>query len=102
MLGIRSSSRYDSRRSSAWSSSKERRSDRGRREAADLRRAVGRELRESRMTLNLSLAAVGREVGISVSQLSRVERGLAPGVPLDRIAATGAVLGLKLSVRFYP
>ena len=54
------------------------------------------------MTLNLSLAAVGREVGISVSQLSRVERGLAPGVPLDRIAATGAVLGLKLSVRFYP
>lgn len=40
--------------------------------------------------------------GLSVAQISRVERGLVPGVPVLVLARLSAVLGLELSVRTYP
>lgn len=81
---------------------KDRAAHRGRREGAEARLAVGRELRDARIAANLSQIAVGRGLRVSPSGISRLERGLAPNVPLARLAAIAAVLGLRLSVRLYP
>jgi len=63
---------------------------------------IGRELRDARRDRGLSLAAVARAVGISVPELSRIERGLAPMVPYLRLARVAAVCGLDLNARLYP
>lgn len=63
---------------------------------------VGAELREARLRAGLTLAAVGRAVGLSHSQVSRIERGLAPRVALADLVAIGAVVGLDLSAKLYP
>jgi transcriptional regulator with XRE-family HTH domain len=81
---------------------KERAADRGRRQGDVLRLELGRELRDGRIAANLSQHQVGRAVGLSASQLSRIERGLAPAVPLAQQACIAAVLGLRLSARLYP
>ena len=80
----------------------DRRADRGRREAAAILRDVGEELRAARLSADLSQKRVGEAVGISHTEVSRVERMGAPGVPVTRLAAMAAVLGLRLSVRLYP
>ena len=81
---------------------KERPADRGRRESDELRRMIGRELRDGRIGADLSQRQVGRAVGISASTVSRIERGLARQAPLGRLCAIAAVLGLRLSVRLFP
>ena len=58
---------------------------------------IGRELRDARRDRGLSLAAVARVAGISVAELSRIERGLAPMVPYLTLARCTAVVGLDLS-----
>jgi transcriptional regulator with XRE-family HTH domain len=63
---------------------------------------VGRELRDGRISADLSQRQVGRAVGISASSVSRIERGLAPQVSLGLLCAIAAVLGLRLSVRLFP
>jgi len=81
---------------------KERAVDRGWREATDARLMLGRELREGRIAADLSQHEVGQAVGVSASRISRIERGLAPNVPLGLSIATAAVLGLRVNVRLYP
>jgi transcriptional regulator with XRE-family HTH domain len=81
---------------------RERRADRGSREAADQLRAIGRELREARHAANLSQAAVGRAAGLSHPVISRIERGTEPNVTLRRLCEVASVLGLRLSARLYP
>ena len=63
---------------------------------------LGTELRHARIDHGLSQAAVGRAVRLSPSQVSRIERGDVPRVPLSNLARLLAVVGLELSARAYP
>jgi transcriptional regulator with XRE-family HTH domain len=63
---------------------------------------AGRELRDARMNLGLSLADVGRSVRLSTSQVSRIERGLVARVSVEDLARLEAVVGLELSLKSYP
>lgn len=63
---------------------------------------IGRELREARRDRGLSLAASARVAGVSVAELSRLERGQSRMVPYLRLARCAAVVGLDLSSRLYP
>jgi hypothetical protein len=50
----------------------------------------------------VSQSVVGRAAGVSHPVVSRIERGVAPNVPLRRLATLAAVVGLRLSIRAYP
>lgn len=76
--------------------------DRGWRDAARHLQTIATELREARLAAGLSQSHVGRAVGISHAGVSRIERAVAPNVPLGRLDAMAAVVGLQLSVRLYP
>lgn len=60
------------------------------------------ELRRARTDRGLSQAEVGRAVGLSGQQVSRIERGLVPDVSVAGICRLLAVVGLELSARAYP
>jgi transcriptional regulator with XRE-family HTH domain len=81
---------------------RERAIDRGHERGRDLIRSLGKEIRLARRGLGLSLRSVTVEVGISVTELSRIERGLAPWVSVSVLAGVCAVVGLELSARTYP
>jgi transcriptional regulator with XRE-family HTH domain len=81
---------------------RERLIDRGIRRGRYLRQEAGRELREARVAAGVSQAALGSAVGISGSEVSRIEAGVRASVPLDRLARAFAVVGMELSVRPYP
>jgi len=72
-----------------------------RRSAAFLVR-VGDEIRTARLAAGLTLVQVARAVRISPSELSRVERGLAPWVDLGTLTRSAGVVGLDLWFRTYP
>ena len=81
---------------------RERPVDRGARQArADLLR-VGSELRLGRVIAGLSLSAVSGSVGISASQIARIERGLVPTASVTQLARIGAVVGFDVRLRAYP
>ncbi len=82
--------------------SKERPADRGRRRGERLRDELLREAHEGRVTRNLSQQLVGRAIGLSDSQVSRIERGGHPDVPFVVVAQLLGVVGLQLSARAYP
>jgi transcriptional regulator with XRE-family HTH domain len=63
---------------------------------------LGSELRESRTDRGLSLDVVAAACGTSRAELSRIERALAPRVPLVTLATIAAVVGLDLTARLYP
>ncbi|CAN5702243.1 hypothetical protein BH23CHL7_BH23CHL7_18230 [soil metagenome] len=81
---------------------RERAADRGKDRGRDLIRSLGKEIRLARRSLGLSLESVATEVGISIAELSRIERGLAPWVSVVLLARIAAVVGLDLSVKVYP
>jgi transcriptional regulator with XRE-family HTH domain len=62
----------------------------------------GEEFKRARTASGLSQHAVSDVVGISRPQYSRIERGQAPEVSLQRIATIASVLGLEASLRFFP
>lgn len=68
---------------------------------AGLRR-IGNEIRDVRRDRGLSLSATARAIGISASELSRIERAAAPMVPYLTLARCAAVVGLDLASRLYP
>lgn len=68
---------------------------------AGLRR-IGSELRNARRDRGLSLTAAARAIGISASELSRIERATSPMVPHLTLARCAAVVGLDLASRLYP
>jgi transcriptional regulator with XRE-family HTH domain len=80
----------------------ERAVDRANQRADAATRAAGRELRAARRDRNLSLARVGRSVGLSAAAVSRIERGLTPEVSMLRLSQLAEVVGLELSIRLYP
>lgn len=82
--------------------SRERPADRGAALAREIVAQVSKEAREGRLAAGLGQADVARAVGISVAQLSRIERGLSPDLTFMMAARLQAVLGLRLSVRSYP
>lgn len=63
---------------------------------------AGREIRQARMDRGLSLAATGRASALSVSEVSRIERGLVARVSVHDLARLHAVVGLELSLKSYP
>jgi transcriptional regulator with XRE-family HTH domain len=81
---------------------RERRLDRGRRVARRALIAIGEELRDARLLAGLTQGAVGHLVGLSHSQISRIEHGLVPGVSFQTLAMIGSVLGLDIPLRAYP
>lgn len=79
-----------------------------RRMAAATRRArqllvdAGREIRAARLTHALSQRTLAVAVGISQTQLSRIERGTYRAANLETLTRIGAALGLDLSVKWFP
>jgi transcriptional regulator with XRE-family HTH domain len=55
----------------------------------------------ARKGLGLSLASVASQLTISTSELSRIERGLAPWVSAQVLAEACAIVGLDLSMKAY-
>lgn len=54
------------------------------------------------MSRGLSQATVALAAGMTQAQVSRIERGLYPGVTIDALARLAAALGLDLSIKTYP
>jgi transcriptional regulator with XRE-family HTH domain len=67
-----------------------------------LDRDLGRQLRDARHAAGLSLRIVAGAAGISPSELSRIERGLAPWLSIERASRLSAIVGLDLWLRTYP
>lgn len=63
---------------------------------------IGREIHTARVTRGLSQAAVAAASALTQSQVSRVERGLYPGITIDALARLCSVVGLDLSIKLYP
>src|SRR5436190_18746316 len=81
---------------------RERPVDRGQRLGVATLRRVGEELRLARVSRALSIAAVAVAIGISTAEISRIERGRSPRVPLITLARVAGALGLDLVTRLYP
>jgi transcriptional regulator with XRE-family HTH domain len=71
-------------------------------QATWLLQRLGRELRLARIAAGSSQVDVGRRLGISASEVSRIERAANAAVSLLQLQRQAAVLGLQLSVRLYP
>lgn len=76
--------------------------DRGARRAAVIRLQLGREIHDGRVDRGISLGEAGAAVGLSASEVSRIERGLVPNVSIIAAARLLEVVGLELSARAYP
>lgn len=50
----------------------------------------------------LTMAQVGRAVGLSASQMSRIERGTAVNVSVRHLGRIGAAVGVDVRLRAYP
>ena len=72
--------------------------ERGRRIVGDL----ALELRAARVDRGLTLATVGAATRMSISKVSRIERGLAPRVTVIDLARLHAVVGLEMWARSFP
>jgi transcriptional regulator with XRE-family HTH domain len=81
---------------------RDRRVDRGGRQARRRLALIGEELREARLAAGLSQRQVGASAGISHTEVGRIERAVAPRVPFATLSILGSVLGLDVSVRAYP
>jgi transcriptional regulator with XRE-family HTH domain len=79
-----------------------RRVDRGSDSARRLLIEAGRELRLARIQHGLALGTVAGAAALSAASLSRIERGLLPGVPVANLARLAAAVGLELTLRLYP
>jgi transcriptional regulator with XRE-family HTH domain len=80
---------------------RERAVDVGAARGRELRQQLPAEARAGRLGAGLTQTEVARAVGMSRSQYSRLERGLAP-LDVEVLARLFAVLGMELSVRAYP
>jgi transcriptional regulator with XRE-family HTH domain len=60
------------------------------------------ELRSARRGLMLSQVQAGTRVGLSRSQLGRLERGEIEGVTLEQLCRAGRAVGLKPALTWYP
>jgi transcriptional regulator with XRE-family HTH domain len=81
---------------------RERTLDRARHRGAQALVRIGDELRDARVAANLTQTELGAVVGISGSELSRIEHGQAAWVSYLTLGMIAAALGLDLSVRTFP
>jgi transcriptional regulator with XRE-family HTH domain len=81
---------------------RERRIDRGMRLCQRVLIWIGEELRQARLAAGLSQAAVSAASGLSTTQISRIERAKLPSASIEQVVRLASVLGLDLSVKFYP
>jgi transcriptional regulator with XRE-family HTH domain len=81
---------------------RERRLDRARRLARHALVLIGEEFRQARLQAGLTLDQLGEAVGLSASEMSRIELGQASYVPYTRLALIAAALGLDLPLRAFP
>lgn len=81
---------------------RERATERASRRSAGFLVGVGGELRNARLSAGLRQADVGRAVGCSQVQISRVERGVHKRLTIELLARIAAAVGLDLSLRLYP
>jgi transcriptional regulator with XRE-family HTH domain len=76
--------------------------DRGQERGVDLIRRLGAEIRMARRSRGLSISSVARQLGVSATELGRIERAEAVWVSLVVLARACAVVGLDLAARAYP
>jgi transcriptional regulator with XRE-family HTH domain len=81
---------------------RERRLDRGRRQARRVLTTVREEFRETRLRAGLTQRQVGAAIAISHAEVSRIERGMATRVPYETLVTMGAVLGYDVPLRAFP
>ena len=81
---------------------KERAADRGTRIGLRAIALTGSEIRMARLAAGLTLRDVARAVGLSYSQVGRIERAAHPNVTVLQLARICSVVGLDLSIRAYP
>lgn len=63
---------------------------------------MGHEIHDARVNRDLTLTDVGRAVGLSAGEVSRIEHALRPRVSVWHLARLLAAVGLDLSIRAYP
>ena len=63
---------------------------------------IGDELCQARLTAGLTQTEVAQVVGISRSQVSRIEHGLLPHVAYATLVLIGATVGLDVPLRTFP
>jgi transcriptional regulator with XRE-family HTH domain len=83
---------------STWQSA----AQRGSRRARYLLRRVGEELLTLRIAAGVSTRRLGAAVGISHTQVLRIEAGLAPHIDLDLLSRIASVLGAELTLGVHP
>ena len=81
---------------------RERRFDRARWLARRALLAIGAELRDTRLAAALTQRELGAQVGISPSEISRIERGQSAHVAFETLVLLASALGLDLPLRTYP
>lgn len=81
---------------------RERAVDIGAARARDTLARLAAEARTTRLAAGLSQRDLGEAIGLSRSQVSRIERGLSPELTIVVASRLFAVLGMNLSVRVYP
>jgi transcriptional regulator with XRE-family HTH domain len=60
------------------------------------------ELRDGRLDRGLAGAEIARAVGLSAAQYSRIERGLSPGLTIQKACELLSAVGLELSAQAHP
>src|SRR4051812_25684360 len=81
---------------------RETRAMRGRRRSQMLVRRTLDELRLARIDAGLAQGEVGQLIGITKSQMSRLEAGQTAGVTLERLSEMASVLGYEVSLGLHP
>jgi transcriptional regulator with XRE-family HTH domain len=76
--------------------------DPGRTRGRRINRLLGEEIRHARRAAGISQTVLGISVGLSKTEIGRVERGEAPWLTILHAAASLSVVGLELGARAYP
>ena len=76
--------------------------DLGAEEAARQLQTAGREIRDARRGIGMSIAAAARRAGISASQLGRIERAELRRPSTEQVYRAARAVGLEPSLRLYP
>ena len=83
-------------------STRTRAADEARRHWARICRSLGEQLRAARLVHGATQAQVAAALGLSQSEISRRERGLACGISGRNLALHAAAVGLRLSAQLWP